>query len=190
VSQSPFALTVSGSFIDEIRCCRHPFAQVEVTTFSATWGPSSIYKDRMFTFSVTSSAKFDHMDPVEYRKQVEVSGDPEPQHSIQSALAHELDPSRASPVIPALPNGVNGRSKTHWRVQPISVMASAVKGHRQRPKYASIGKPNSYSDTQGRDTGSGFLVDVRDDEDASPPSSLEENQESWEDDLIAGIMDV
>ena len=144
----------------------------------------------MFTFSVTSSVKFDHTRSVEHRKQVEISGESDPQHSIQSALAHELDPSQASPVVPALPNGVHGRSKTHWRVQPISVMASAVKGHRQRPKYASIGKPNSYSDTQGQDSGSGFLVDVGDDEDASPPISVEESQESWEDDLIAGVMDV
>jgi hypothetical protein len=168
---------------------RHPVAQVEINTFSPERVAPSIYKDRMFTFSVWSSDNPRSSKPVQYREQVQVSGNPDPQDSIKAALLQDLDISSTLPIIPALPNGTNRHAKPKWRVQPISVMATAVKGHRHDSiKYPLLDKPHSYSDHIGQDSDSGFLVDVKDDGVGSP-LSLEESQESWDDDLIAGIMD-
>lgn len=139
----------------------------------------------MFTFSTWTLGKSGESRPLQFRQQVEVLDSGEPHH-IQSALSNNLDVSSTDPIVPALPNGSYGNDKHHWRVQPIRVVASAMKNRRNsQQKYrGSEGQADV-----GHDEGSGFMVDLRDEGPGSPLSRPASQEESWEDDLVAGIMD-
>ena len=153
----------------------HPFAQVEVATCSALDVPPSIYKDRMFIFSAWPSGS--HPYTLQFRKQVEVIDQGDPSH-IRNALTHDLDVSLASPIIPALPNGSYGGDKPQWRVQPIRVVASAVKNRRHSHQKYRHEERQAEGD---RDPETGLLVHLED--------QGMNHEESWEDDLVAGAMD-
>jgi hypothetical protein len=65
-------------------------------------------------------------------------------------------------------------------------MASAVKNRRSgRQQYGQSDKQLE----RGQDTDSGFLVDMSHEGPGSPLSLEISQEESWEDDLIAGAMD-
>jgi hypothetical protein len=196
---------------------RHLFSQVEINTVSPSGTATSIYKDRLFHFQSFSSSSVLTGDrkPVDYRAQVELISHQEDgrfKDSLRTALGNDLDVSHTLPIFPALPNGSGGydrSSSSGWNAQPIKVMATSARGimissplHQlNREPGVKMGTPSAWSEQLILDEESGFMVDLNVNsrsnggEDGSPAGSMGgngesgEEEESWEDDLVAGVMD-
>jgi hypothetical protein len=122
--------------------------------------------------------------------------------SLQTALGNDLDVSHTLPMVPALPNGTGGYDRqSGWNTQPIKVMASNAReivasSSRNHKPQIKMGTPSAWSEQLMLDEESGFMVDLNLNvgDDGSPGGSTGNREsgaeeESWEDDLVAGAMD-
>lgn len=152
----------------------------------------TIYRDKAIHFTAWTGT-IEQEKALIFRTPVTASSLDSPnefEDSLHTALHHDIERRSSSPIIPALPNGNN--NKHRWHSPPINVISSAkVITHIRRPHRRNKTETSTeYSEHLGYDDESGFVVNLQEEVlGAVSPGLTDRDEDVWEEDLIAGVMD-